>query len=1113
MVNYATAFITVAAGTAVRLYLDPPPNSKTPVYILSILVSARFGGTGPGLLATALSVLASDYFFFEPRMGFLVSSPSATANLAIVAVVGIGISVIAGQLREALKRSTVDRERLQMLSDNLPQFIWTNTADGACDFMNARWYEYTGAAAGAALGSGWRDSIHPDDLAELSRARTAMFASDGQRVSELRVRRHDDEYRWFESRVAPLRDAEGQVVRWFGMTTDVDEPLRLREAARAEKERFGQLVATAPGAMCQWILRPDGTSAMPFASEKLREIYGFGPETVANDSTPILAAVYPEDRAPLLESITESARNMSIWHHEYRVLHPEKGTIWVEGQSAPRRDADGSVNWFGFITDITERKAAEELLRQKTAQELNLLKTIVERAPMGLLMLDRSLRHLQASDQCLKDVGMTREQVIGRNHYECFPFLPEHIKQGIGRALAGETLGGQETHFATPDGGDHWADWKMVPWGDSGEATGGIIIYSANVTGKVLAERVAIRRELEYKALFENMTEAVFYASVVFENDVPVDFVYLSVNTAFQSVAGRTDVVGKRTSEVFRHSRITDPDLFDFIGRVATSGVAEKRELLFGVSGRWISASAFSPEKGFVVVLFDIITERKNAELEARRWQRAFAQSATPIALANATTDLIEAVNPAFARMLGYAPQELTGHPFADIYPRSVLDARAEALRAAEASGHAMFESRNLRRDGSEFPVLVDVTAVRDDGGTVVSRVKIVHDLTEIRAAEAELKEREGTIRALLDSAAQAIIAVDREGRIVLVNRMAGNMFGHAPHELVGQPLALLLPDEVKGRHSRHLEHYFAEPRIRPMGLGLDLRGVCRDGKTFPVEVSLSHIETRQGPMAIAFVNDVTERRRAEREIRQLNARLEERVRERTAELEAANAELGAFSYSVSHDLRAPLRGIDGWSLALLEDYGDRLNGEARAYLERVRSEAQRMGSLINDLLQLSRVTRSAMEHSPVDLSDIAEKVAERLRAENPGRSLAFDIEPGLNAPGDAQLLEIANTNLFDNAVKFTGPVADARIQFGESERDGKVVFCVRDNGVGFELKRGSALFSPFQRLHKTSEFPGTGVGLATVKRIVHRHGGEVWAESQPGCGAAFSFTLREGQE
>ena len=171
------------------------------------------------------------------------------------------------------------------------------------------------------------------------------------------------------------------------------------------------------------------------------------------------------------------------------------------------------------------------------------------------------------------------------------------------------------------------------------------------------------------------------------------------------------------------------------------------------------------------------------------------------------------------------------------------------------------------------------------------------------------------------------------------------------------------------------------------------------------------------------------------------------------------------------------------------------------------------MGSLINDLLQLSRVTRSTMEHTPVDISGIAEKVAERLRAANPERSLTFQIEPGLTAPGDAHLMEIAITNLFDNSVKFTRPVADARIQFGESERDGRAVFCVRDNGVGFDLKYGTALFSPFQRLHKASEFPGTGVGLATVKRIVHRHGGEVWAESEPGCGAAFSFTLREGRK
>ncbi len=253
---------------------------------------------------------------------------------------------------------------------------------------------------------------------------------------------------------------------------------------------------------------------------------------------------------------------------------------------------------------------------------------------------------------------------------------------------------------------------------------------------------------------------------------------------------------------------------------------------------------------------------------------------------------------------------------------------------------------------------------------------------------------------------------------------------------------------------------------------------------------------------------DITERRRAEQKIHDLNTSLELRVNERTTELEAANRELEAFAYSVSHDLRAPLRGIDGWSLALQEDYGALLDQTGLKYLARVRNEAQRMAALIDDLLQLSRVTRSGMHHAHVDVSALAREIAERLDEAHPDRQLNFVIAPNLTAYGDARLIEVALTNLLDNAVKFTGHEPVGRIELGSTEREGEKVFFVRDNGVGFEMAHASSLFSAFQRLHKTSDFPGTGIGLATVQRIVRRHGGDISADASPGQGATFYLTF-----
>jgi light-regulated signal transduction histidine kinase (bacteriophytochrome) len=266
----------------------------------------------------------------------------------------------------------------------------------------------------------------------------------------------------------------------------------------------------------------------------------------------------------------------------------------------------------------------------------------------------------------------------------------------------------------------------------------------------------------------------------------------------------------------------------------------------------------------------------------------------------------------------------------------------------------------------------------------------------------------------------------------------------------------------------------------------------------------------RHAVSLVGTVEDVTERKRAEDERLRLNEELERRVRERTAQLSAANQELTAFAYSVSHDLRAPLRGIDGWSLALLEDCADRLDDTGRQYLGRVRSEAQRMGRLIDDLLALSRVTRAEMRTEPVDLSALAEAILGRLRTAYPDRQAEVVVQPDLFARGDPTLLEQALTNLLENASKFSAARSPARIELGRTDVDGRSAFYVRDNGAGFDMAYSDKLFGAFQRLHRSSEFSGTGVGLATVQRIVHRHGGEVWAEAKVGEGASFYFTLGE---
>ena len=257
-----------------------------------------------------------------------------------------------------------------------------------------------------------------------------------------------------------------------------------------------------------------------------------------------------------------------------------------------------------------------------------------------------------------------------------------------------------------------------------------------------------------------------------------------------------------------------------------------------------------------------------------------------------------------------------------------------------------------------------------------------------------------------------------------------------------------------------------------------------------------------------AFVLDISERKRAEVELLRLNAELEARVQARTVALETANGELEAFSYSVSHDLRAPLRSINAFSEILLREHAEGLNTEARRVLGVVVRNARQMGQLIDDLLALSRVGRIDLERRPVDMGRLARAVGEDLQAAESDRAIEFDIGPLCTVRGDATLLRQAWTNLLGNAAKFTRPIERPRIEVRCRRRGGECRYTVRDNGVGFDPAYADKLFQPFQRLHQTAEFEGTGIGLAIVARIVHRHGGQVWAESAPGEGATFGFSL-----
>ena len=348
--------------------------------------------------------------------------------------------------------------------------------------------------------------------------------------------------------------------------------------------------------------------------------------------------------------------------------------------------------------------------------------------------------------------------------------------------------------------------------------------------------------------------------------------------------------------------------------------------------------------------------------------------------------------------------------------------------------------------------------------------------------------------RALLEAAPDAMVCTAADGRIVLLNAEAERLFGYQREELIGQPVEILVPEAARGVHQERRAGYAAEPRHRAMGENLPLAGRRRDASTFPAEISLSAIDTDEGILVAAAIRDVT-------------AQL------RVRDLERSSQSLDSFTYSVSHDLRAPLRALNGYSSALLEEYGGVLGEEGRGYAERIVAVSEQMAELIDHLLQLSRISRAELHLQPVDLGEEAARVAEQIQRRDPGRRVSFAIARPVQALADHRLIRTVLENLLENAWKFTSGRDDASIEFGTAPSGDAAVCCyVRDNGAGFDPAYAGKLFQPFQRLHAARDFPGTGTGLATVRQIVERHGGRVWAEGAVGAGATFYFTL-DGKE
>ncbi len=394
-----------------------------------------------------------------------------------------------------------------------------------------------------------------------------------------------------------------------------------------------------------------------------------------------------------------------------------------------------------------------------------------------------------------------------------------------------------------------------------------------------------------------------------------------------------------------------------------------------------------------------------------------------------------------------------------------------------------------------QLQIVIGLLLLLVAGGTLLLR-------SQIRPLATNLRESREQFRAVTETASDAIISADGQGTIIYFNQAAERIFGYSAREALGEPLTLLMPERFQQPHALGFQRFLATRQARIIGKTLELVARNKDGKEFPIEISVANWTTANGNFFTAILRDITSRKKGE-----------DALTTRTAELETVNRELEAFSYSVSHDLRAPLRHVDGFSDMLREECGPALNQAGRRYLDTITESVKQMGRLIDDLLMFSKMGRVEMRQSQVSISDLVAEAIQELSSETNGRRVEWEIQSLPGVWGDRAMLKQVWANLLSNSIKYTRPRGSAKIRIGCSRKNGELEFYVQDNGAGFDMKYADKLFGVFQRLHRAEEFEGTGIGLANVRRIVTRHGGRTWAEAKPDEGATFYFTLRDSAE
>ncbi len=928
----------------------------------------------------------------------------------------------------------------------------------------------------------------------------------------LKTIREDGSNGWMWVRGETVSDAEGKTIGLWGAAQDISERKQAEEALSESTRKLEEAQEMAHLGFWNWDVH---TGEVEWSKE-VYKIFCLDPDSFTPQINSILdLSPWPEDYNRNKELINQAVESHIPGHYEQKFLRPDNSVGYYYSTFQGKYDENGELDSIvGICLDITERKQAEQALRESEKK----YRTLIQKIQAAIVVHDADSQIITCNTKSQELLGLTEDQLLGKTAIDPdWHFLrednsimppeeyPVNLVMATHQELRNYTVG---VHRSDNEG-DIWTLVNADPVFGDKEVINQVIVTFIDITDRKKTEEELRQSEERFRRLAENARDVIYRMSLP-------DRKYEYVSPAAYSMFG-----------YYPEEFYTNPELFQQLSHPNWHNYFEEQwiNLLKGEmpptyeyqiihkSGevRWLNQRNIlvHSEDGSPIAIEGIvtdITQRKQAEKDLResewRFREIFNNVLDGLYLLEVTEDgrfrTIE-VNPALERLTGVPRSFSVGKTQEEIVGPEVAESVNEGYRHCVEAGHPIEGEKVLNLPTGKRYFHSILIPARDQAGRIYRIIGISRDITERKEAEQKLK----LLNFALNNVYHEAYLINEKGCFHYVNDESCRALGYSREELLTLNVADLDPDFPLERWSEHWNFI-----IEHGHMVFESHHKKKDGQIYPVEISVNYFEYNGLGYNLALARDITDRKQAEEEIRQLNQELEQRVKERTSQLEAANKELEAFAYSVSHDLRAPLRGIDGFSQVLLEEYQGQIDKQGQNYLHRVRNAAQRMSQLIDDMLSLSRVSRIELSIQRVNLSAVVREISNSLFETQPERQVGFTIQDDIIVNGDRGLLRIVLENLIGNAWKFTSKQAKATIEFGMLQQEGKQVFFVRDNGAGFDMEYVEKLFGAFQRLHDSKEFSGTGVGLATVQRIVQRHGGRVWAEGEVDKGAIFYFTL-----